>query len=143
MYSLLPFGRYANNSLNSLFDDFERSFFPTQRGQLPAFRTDIKDEGDHFLLQADLPGFKKEDIDLHLQDGMLTITANHDETTENKDEGGKYVCRERHVGSFARSFDVSGIKEEDISASYENGVLKLTLPKQGEPEPQSRKIAIQ
>lgn len=143
MYSLLPFGRYTNNSLNSLFDDFERSFFPVDRSQMPAFRTDIKDEGDHFLLEADLPGFKKEDIDLHLQDGVLTITANHSETVENKDEGGKYVCRERRVGSFTRSFNVSGIQEDAISASYENGVLKLTLPKEGEPEPQSRKIAIQ
>lgn len=143
MYSLLPFGRYANNSLNSLFDDFERSFFPVDRSQMPAFRTDIKDEGDHFLLEADLPGFKKEDIDLHLQDGVLTITANHSETVENKEEGGKYVCRERRVGSFTRSFNVSGIQEDAISASYENGVLKLTLPKEGEPEPQSRKIAIQ
>lgn len=143
MYSLLPFGRYTNNSLNSLFDDFERSFFPVDRSQMPAFRTDIKDEGDHFLLEADLPGFKKEDIDLHLQDGVLTITANHSETVENKEEGGKYVCRERRVGSFTRSFNVSGIQEDAISASYENGVLKLTLPKEGEPEPQSRKIAIQ
>ena len=143
MYSLLPFGRYTNNSLNSLFDDFERSFFPVDRSQMPAFRTDSKDEGDHFLLEADLPGFRKEDIDLHLQDGLLTITAKHDETSENKDENGKYVCRERRVGSFTRSFNVSGIQEDAISASYENGVLKLTLPKQGEPEPQSRKIAIQ
>ena len=143
MYSLLPFGRYTNNSLNSLFDDFERSFFPVDRSQMPAFRTDIKDEGDHFLLEADLPGFRKEDIDLHLQDGLLTITAKHDETSENKDENGKYICRERRVGSFTRSFNVSGIQEDAISASYENGVLKLTLPKQGEPEPQSRKIAIQ
>ena len=143
MYSLLPFGRYTNNSLNSLFDDFERSFFPVDRSQMPAFRTDIKDEGDHFLLEADLPGCRKEDIDLHLQDGLLTITAKHDETSENKDENGKYVCRERRVGSFTRSFNVSGIQEDAISASYENGVLKLTLPKQGEPEPQSRKIAIQ
>lgn len=143
MYSLLPFGRYTNNSLNSLFDDFERSFFPVDRSQMPAFRTDIKDEGDHFLLEADLPGFRKEDIDLHLQDGLLTITAKHDESSENKDENGKYVCRERRVGSFTRSFNVSGIQEDAISASYENGVLKLTLPKQGEPEPQSRKIAIQ
>lgn len=143
MYSLLPFGRYTNNSLDSLFDDFERSFFPVDRSQMPAFRTDIKDEGDHFLLEADLPGFRKEDIDLHLQDGLLTITAKHDETSENKDENGKYVCRERRVGSFTRSFNVSGIQEDAISASYENGVLKLTLPKQGEPEPQSRKIAIQ
>ena len=143
MYSLLPFGRCSNNSVNSLFDEFERSFFPVDRSQMPAFRTDIKDEGDHFLLEADLPGFQKEDIDLHLQDGVLTITANHDETTENKDEGGKYVCRERRTGSFSRSFDVSGIQEDAIGAAYEDGILKLTLPKQSEAQPQSRKIAIQ
>lgn len=110
---------------------------------MPAFRTDIRDEGDHYLLEADLPGFRKEDIDLHLQDGVLTITAKHDQSAERKDDAGKYVCRERRVGSYARSFDVSGIREEGISASYENGVLKLTLPKAGEPEPQSRKIAIE
>ena len=142
MYSMIPFGRYGN-SLDSLFDDFERSFFSNGRSQLPAFRTDIQDKGDHYLLEADLPGFQKEDIDLHVQDGVLTITAKHDEPRENKDESGKYVCRERRTGSYARSFDVSGIREDGIGASYENGVLKLTLPKQGEQAPVSRKIAIQ
>ena len=142
MYSMIPFGRYGN-SLDSLFDDFERSFFSNGRNQLPAFRTDIQDKGDHYLLEADLPGFQKEDIDLHVQDGVLTITAKHDETRENKDESGKYVCRERRTGSYARSFDVSGIREDGIGASYENGVLKLTLPKQGEQAPVSRKIDIQ
>ena len=73
---------------------------------------------------------------------MLTITAKHQETAENKQEG-KYICRERRVGSYARSFDVSGIQEEGISAAYENGVLTLILPKQGEVIPQSRKITIQ
>ncbi|MGI5962731.1 MAG: Hsp20/alpha crystallin family protein [Lawsonibacter sp.] len=141
MYSMIPFGR--NNSLNNLFDEFERSFFPTQRGQFPAFRTDIKDEGDHYLLEAELPGFQKEDIDLDLKDGVLTISANHEETTENKGEDGKYVCRERRVGSFSRSFDVTGIQEDAIGAAYENGILKLTLPKVVEVQPQSRKIAIQ
>lgn len=142
MYSMIPFG-HRTNSLNSLFDDFERSFFPAEARQLPAFRTDIKDEGDHYLLEAELPGFRKEDIDLDLKDGVLTISAHHDETVENKDENGRYVCRERRTGSFARSFDVSGIQEDAIGAAYENGVLKLTLPKLGEPEPQSRKIAIE
>ena len=116
--------------------------FPADRGELPAFRTDIRDEGDHFLLEADLPGFRKEDIDLHLQDGVLTITAKRQEEQEEKKEG-KYLCRERRMGSCARAFDVSGIREEDITAAFEDGVLKLTLPKQGEPVPQSRRIAIQ
>ena len=141
MYSMIPFGR-MNTSWNDLFDDFERRMFPADRGELPAFRTDIRDEGDHFLLEADLPGFRKEDIDLHLEDNVLTITAKHQETAENKQDG-KYICRERRVGSYARSFDVSGIQEEGISAAYENGVLTLILPKQGEVVPQSRKISIQ
>lgn len=142
MYSMIPFGQ-SSRQLNSLFDDFERSFFPAERGRFPAFRTDIKDEGDHFLLEAELPGFKKEDIDLQLQDGVLTISAQHDETVENKADEGRYICRERRYGSFQRSFDVSGIKEDAIGAAYEDGVLKLTLPKVGEEQPQSRKIAIQ
>ena len=74
MYSMIPFGRMSN-SFNDLFDEFERSMFPASQRQLPAFRTDIQDKGDHYLLEADLPGFNKGDIDLHLQDGVLTITA--------------------------------------------------------------------
>ena len=140
MYSILPFGR---RGLDNFFDDFERSFFPAEQRRLPAFRTDIKDEGDHYLLEAELPGFQKEDIDLDLQDGVLTISAKHEESSEDKDQNGRYVCRERRFGTFQRSFDVSGIQEDQIGASYDNGVLKLTLPKLGEPEPQSRKIAIQ
>ena len=141
MYGMIPFGR-MNTSWNDLFDDFERRMFPADRSEFPAFRTDIRDEGDHFLLEADLPGFRKEDIDLHLEDNVLTITAKHQETSEKKEEG-KYLCRERRCGSYQRSFDVSGIQEENITAAYDNGVLKLTLPKQGDPVPQSRRIAIQ
>ena len=142
MYTMIPF-THMSRSFNDLFDEMERSMFPTQQqGRLPAFRTDIRDAGDHYLLEADLPGFQKGDIDLHLEDGVLTITAKHQETAENKQEG-KYICRERRVGSYARSFDMSGIQEDAISAAYENGVLTLILPKQGEVIPQSRKIAIQ
>ena len=108
MYSMIPFGRMSN-SFNDLFDEFERSMFPASQRQLPAFRTDIQDKGDHYLLEADLPGFNKGDIDLHLQDGVLTITAKHQETSEKKEEG-KYLCRERRCGSYQRSFDVSGIQ---------------------------------
>ena len=145
MYSMIPFGRMSSD-WNDFFNDVERTMFPVSHRQVPAFRTDIRDQGDSYLLEADLPGFTKEDIDLHLQDGVLTITAKHQEETQEGEggiEGGKYICRERRTGSFARSFDVSGIREEAISASYDNGVLKLVLPKQGEEQPQSRKIAIQ
>ena len=116
MYTMLPF-HHMSRTFNNLFDEMERSMFPAQpSGRLPAFRTDIQDQGDHYLLEADLPGFRKEDIDLHLEDNVLTITAKHQETAENKQDG-KYICRERRVGSYARSFDVSGIQEEGISAA--------------------------
>lgn len=141
MYTLIPYGHRAND-LSSMFDEFDRRFFGAD-AQVPAFRTDIKDEGDHFLLQAELPGFRKEDIDLSVENGVLTITARHEETRQSEDGKGSYVCRERRSGSFCRSFDVSGIQENGISASYENGVLELTLPKQQEQQPQSRRIAIQ
>ena len=139
---MIPYTRRSNSSMMDLFDELERSMFGESGRRTPVFSTDIRDEGAHYLLQADLPGFQKEDIDLHLEDNVLTITAKHQETAENKQDG-KYICRERRVGSYARSFDVSGIQEEGISAAYENGVLKLTLPKQGEQAPVSRKIAIQ
>ena len=99
MYTMLPFN-HMSRTFNDLFDEMERSMFPAQpSGRLPAFRTDIKDQGDHYLLEADLPGFRKEDIDLHLEDNVLTITAKHQETAENKQDG-KYICRERRVGMF-------------------------------------------
>ncbi len=140
MYSIYPYGRH---SLDGFFDDVERSFFPEEQRQLPIFRTDIRDEGDYFVLEAELPGFRKEDIDVDLQDGVLTISAKRSESRENKDEKGRYVCRERRTGSFQRSFDVSGIRENGISASYDNGVLRLTLPKLTQTVIESRKIDIQ
>mgnify|MGYP002464443657 CR=1 FL=1 len=141
MFGMIPFDRRDDN-LFDVFDNFEKKFFGNTNASLPAFRTDIREAGDKFVLEAELPGFQKEDIDLHLQDGVLTITAKRQEEQEEKKEG-KYLCRERRMGSCARAFDVSGIREEDITAAFEDGVLKLTLPKQGEPVPQSRRIAIQ
>lgn len=142
MYRLLPFGCTTSN-LNRLFEELERSVSPVQRSQSTLFRTDIKDEDDHYLLEAELPGYRKEDIDIDLQDGVLTITANHQESDESKENNDKYICRERRHGSYYRSFEISGVEEDAIHAAYENGVLKLTLPKIVEPELQSRKIAIQ
>ena len=103
MYTMLPFN-HMSRTFNDLFDEMERSMFPAQpSGRLPAFRTDIKDQGDHYLLEADLPGFRKEDIDLHLEDNVLTITAKHQETAENKPGAPvgqlrPLLRRERHPG---------------------------------------------
>ena len=141
MFGMIPFDRKDDN-LFDIFDNFQKKFFDNTNASLPAFRTDIRDQGDKFLLEAELPGFNKEDIDLALKDGILTIKAEHKESHDEKDEKGEYLRRERRYGSFARSFDVSGIDETNITAAYNNGILELTLPKQVPVEPETRQIAI-
>ncbi len=138
---MIPYSSRNGASLMDLFDEFERSVFGENGRRTPIFSTDIKDEGDHYLLQAELPGFQKEDIDLDVKDGILTISAQHQET--NDQNNGSYVCKERRFGSFSRSFNLEGIQEEGITASYQNGVLELAMPKRQQVLPQSRKIAIQ
>lgn len=141
MFGMIPFDR-SDNNLFDTFDSFARDFFRKSNADLPAFRTDIRDAGDSYVLEAELPGFNKEDINLDLKDGILTITAAHSESTEDKGENGSYIRRERRYGSFQRSFDVTGIEETGITAAYLNGVLTLTLPKAKPAEPETRRIAI-
>lgn len=142
MYSMMPFGR--NRSLANFFDDFDRHFFGDLTHSTPsAFRTDIRDDGDRYVLDADLPGFNREDIHLDLQGDVLTITAQHEDKKEEKNDKGDYICRERTSSAYSRSFNVSGIRGEDITAAYQNGVLQLTLPKQETQVPQTRRIEIQ
>lgn len=142
MFGMIPFDRRDDNAFDT-FDNFARDFFRQSNTTLPAFRTDIRDAGDSYVLEAELPGFQKEDINLDLKDGILTITATHDESKEQKDDKGSYIRRERRFGSFQRAFDVTGIDETGITAAYENGILALTLPKAKPVEPETRKIAIQ
>ena len=140
MFGMIPFER-SNDNFFDLFDNFERKFFGNSSASLPDFRTDIRDAGDRFILEAELPGFQKEDIKLDLKDGILTISAQH--STENEEKKDSYIRRERRYGSFSRSFDVSGIQEDHITAAYNNGVLELTLPKAQPVVPAARQIDIQ
>lgn len=142
MFGMLPFER-SNDNFFDLFDGFERRFFGNSLPAINAFRTDIKDAGDKYVLEAELPGFQKEDINLDVKDSILTISARHNEESEEKDEGGRYLRRERRYGSFTRSFDVSGIDAENITAAYSSGVLELSLPKAQLSLPEPHKIAIQ
>lgn len=138
MFDLAPFRR-GGHDVFSFFDEMEKNFMKNFGNQLPAFQTDIVDEGDKFVLQADIPGFQKEDIEIHVDGSRLTILAKHDvKEEENKDN---YVRKERKFGSFTRSFDVSDIQTEMIEADYQNGVLKLELPKK-EKTNNARKIDI-
>ena len=141
MFGMIPFDRRDDN-LFDIFDNFQKKFFDNTNASLPAFRTDIRDQGDKFLLEAELPGFNKEDISLELKDGILTIKAEHKENSDQTDEKDSYVRRERWYGSFSRTFDVTGIDEAGITAAYNNGILELTLPKQKPVESETRQISI-
>ena len=131
-----------------MMDKLEYSFFSDPfayfRGSsLARFRTDVKDEGDAYVLQADLPGFEKKDIHLDMEGDVLTIRAERHSQHEDKDEQGKYLCRERSYGSYQRSFDMFGIQSENIKARYDNGVLTLTMPKKEAEGPASRRLEIE
>ena len=141
MRGLTPYRRNGMRGITNYFDDFERAFF----GGLPSFglgsfRTDIVDKGDKFLLKADLPGVAKEDIHLDLDGNELVVSVKHEEDKEEKNEN--FVRRERVYGSYCRSFDVTGVDTDKITASYKDGVLELSLPKLAEKTAAGRKIDI-
>ena len=142
MFGMLPFER-SNDNMFDTFDNFARDFFRSSNTSLPAFRTDIREVDGKYVLEAELPGFNKEDISLDVKDGILTITAEHKENSDQKDEKGNYLRRERRYGSFTRSFDITGIDEAGITAAYNNGVLELNLPKAQPTVPEARRIAIE
>ena len=129
---LVPYARKNHNVSNFNpfhdFDELERAFFSDNA--LGEFKTDIQEDGDNFVLEADLPGFKKEDVKLDLDNGYLTISAKHNKELDDKDNEGRYIRQERATGSCARSFYVGKeLEPKDISAKFENGILTLHLPK--------------
>jgi len=137
MYELIPFG---GESFFNYLDNFEKSWFGNSVKTVSSFKTDVVDKGDKYLLQAELPGFKKEDIYIDLDGNYLTIQASH--ATQNESTGDKVVRKERQFSSFSRSFNVSGIKTDSIKAEYTNGILELELPKIEEAKPTVKKIEI-
>lgn len=123
------------------FEDINRAFFGDN--SLAEFKTDIRDVGDGFVLEADLPGFKKEDINLSLNGDTLTIKAERHSDFEDQDKKSGYLRCERSYGSYSRSFDVTGVDVSQISASYNDGVLRIHLPKQVSKQPDARTIVIE
>ena len=124
----------------NLFDDwkdfpFDRSFFgernpPYGKHEKNLMKTDVRETENGYEVDIDLPGFKKEEINAQLSDGYLIISASKGLDKEEKDKEGRYIRRERYAGSMSRSFYVGeGVKEEDIHGKFENGILKLTIPK--------------
>ena len=116
----------------SIFNDFDRFFdFPFTAQSNGLMRTDIKDTDAGYEISIELPGMKKENVNAKLDNGYLTISASGSQKKDEKDSEGKYIRRERYSGGCSRSFYVGdAVKQEDIHAKFEDGILRLTVPKQ-------------
>ena len=136
---LMPMLWSNNNIFDEMDDLFNDGFFgnscvaPRAAKQFDStsglMRTDVIEKEKSYELQAELPGFNKEDINIDLKNDTLTISATHSDNKDEKDADGKYIRRERRSSSYQRSFHVEGLKPEDIIAQYRNGVLTVDLPK--------------
>ena len=139
----------------NLFDDFFNDPFglmSTTRGNDPLYgkharnlmKTDVREKEDSYELDVDLPGFKKDEITVDLKDGYLTIGASKGLNKDQQDKNGHYIRRERYAGACSRSFYVgNAIRPENISAKYEDGILKLSVPKTVKQElPESTSVTI-
>lgn len=148
MRDMTPFRGNELNPMNMFRDFFGRDlmdgFFGDNMFSMKSaggFCADIKESEKEYVVEAELPGYKKEDIQINLVDDRLTISAKKSE--EINEERDNYIRRERRVGQASRSFIVSGIKNKEVTAEYKDGILNITLPKEKESEPRNTRIDIQ
>ena len=128
-----------------LFDDFFKGDDFFSRREQSLMKTDIKEKGDEYIIEMDLPGYEKENINLELKEGYLTVSAKI-EKDNSSDENERYVHKERFYGECSRNFMVADdITEEDIVAEFKNGILRIDVPKKEEQKalPETKRIEIQ
>lgn len=148
MFKIIPMSHSSNSfwSPFSEMDNLARVFFNepffSEEVKTRRFKTDIIKTEDGFILEAELPGFSKEDIKVSVEGDILTVKA--EKAVENTEEENKdgYIRTERTRGSYERSFDISDIDAENISAKHENGILTLTLKKKAPVSPEVKQITI-
>jgi len=133
--------RFAPDTRNDWFANMLEPFGSADNGIM---KTDIREKDGKYILDINLPGYVKEDIKVSLYNGTLTVAAERTASNEEKSENGKVIRKERFSGSCKRSWYVGeGIKDTDITAAYENGVLTISVPSEAKKEePQERQIAI-
>ena len=133
--------RFAPDTRNDWFTSMFEPFSSSSNGLM---KTDIRETEGKYFLDINLPGFAKEDIKVSLFNGTLTVAADHTSATEEKAENGKVIRKERFSGSCKRSWYVGeNIKDSDITAAYENGVLTIGVPSEvKKDEPQEKQITI-
>ena len=126
---------FGENLFDDWMDSFEEEFFGRKN---PLYgnhaknmmKTDVRETDGTYEVDIDLPGFKKEDISVSFENGYLTVSTNKTLDRDDKDKDGKYIRQERYAGSMSRSFFIGkNIPKEDIKAKYEDGVLRLSVPK--------------
>ena len=139
------FDDFMNFDLPSFrdFDNIDRKLYGKHANGL--MKTDVRDNDGNYELDIDLPGFKKDEISLTLDNGYLIVGASKTVNEDEKDSKGKMLRQERFTGAMQRSFYVGdGIDENDVKAKFEDGVLSLTFPKEKEPEiPEKKTILIE
>ena len=123
----------GENLFDDLFDDFARPAKRAVKCNTPSrtvMSTDVKESDAGYELHIELPGYKKEDVKAELKEGTLTISASTNTENSEKDENGKYIRRERFCGNCSRSFYVGdAVEQQDIKAKFEDGILKIFVPK--------------
>ncbi len=134
--------RYLERRNQNLFDDmFDDMFRAPVLGSNQLMKTDIHEKDGKYILDVEVPGVKKEDVKISLYNGNLTVSVEHSETTEEKDAKGKILRQERYNGSCSRTFYVSdAIKDTDIHASFDNGILSIELPTEAKKEEETKKF---
>ena len=132
-----------DNLMNFSFPDVDKTLYGKHAKNM--MKTDVKETEKGYEVAVDLPGFKKDEIQLELNDGYLTISAEKGLDKEEKDKKDKYIRRERYAGSMSRTFYVGeSVTENDIHAKYENGILTLDVPKEeAKKVPEKRYISIE
>lgn len=142
MFEIIPFDYHPSRSSYDPFRRFEELERQMFSNPVSNFRADVLTRDDSFVIEAELPGFKKEDINLDIEDDILTIKATRQNEESDEDSKRKFIRRERFYGSYTRSFDVSNIDTSAITAEYNDGILTLVLPKKAPEKPKTRHLDI-
>lgn len=130
-YSMTPFNFFEDFSRN-FFEDFSRNLFNDFKSNL--IKTDIHETDNEYIVEAELPGISKENIQVTYEDGVLTISGQQQTDTVDEDKKGKLIRSERSLTSVRRQYLLENVKEDEIKASYSDGILKVTLPKDSNKE---------
>ena len=134
--------KYGLMRHNDLFEDmFDNMFKAPVMSPNALMKTDVHEKDGKYILDVEIPGYKKEDVQISLYNGTLSITASKNNNTEEKDDSGRVIRQERYSGTCSRSFYVGeGVKDTDVHASFTDGILKIELPTEQKKEEEEKKF---